>query len=200
VRRHLDLACVKLTNIETKLNDTEAKLTNTEAKLNYTQEKLEVTRKVAEKLDTRKFIWKINDFKMFHKGEFSIDSVPFYTDRTESYYGYKLKARIYPNSDTLFAHVMTVCIVLMKGEYDAILPWPFKKRLQFTLIDQQEEPAERENITFVLIPEINQKAFARPVKEENEECWCSYISHKKFYSRRYLVDDTLFLQVEVSPL
>ena len=57
-----------------------------------------------------------------------------------------------------------VTIVLMKGEYDAILPWPFKNKLKITLIDQQEDLVERENITIALIPGYNQKASAKRVK------------------------------------
>jgi len=215
-RFHLDLACVKLTNTEVKLNKTEAKLNDTDAKLNdahiklnetqvklnETGWKLEATRKVVEKLESRIFIWRINNFSVAVRqakirGKISKESVPFYTDRTESY-GYKLKVRIYPNDDWFFSHRLSVFIVVMKGEYDAILPWPFKMKLKFTLIDQQEDPVERQNITGLLIPDNKPKAFARPVKEENEECGCA-ISHKTLYSRRYLVDDVLFIQVEVSP-
>jgi len=186
--RHLDLACVKLTN--------------TEAKLNETNEKLEATQKVVEKLGTRIFIWKINDFKIQMGEGFvarSIDSVPFYTGKTESNYGYKLKAHICHKTFDWLNRSLTLCIVLMKGEYDAILPWPFKNKLKITLIDQQEDLIERENIVTVLIPENNQDAFAKPVKEENSPCVCCRIPQKTLYSRRYLVDDTLFLQFEVSP-
>jgi len=187
--RHLDLACVKLTN--------------TEAKLNETNEKLEATQKVVEKLGTRIFIWKINDFKIQMGKVSKLDSVPFYTDRTESNYGYKLKAQIYKSRYSKMIDLLNPCItlsiVLMKGEYDAILPWPFKNKLKITLIDQQEDLVERENIVTVLIPENNQDAFGKPVKEENVLCFCCRIPNKKLYSRRYLVDDTLFLQFEVSP-
>ena len=41
--------------------------------------------------------------------------------------------------------------------------------------------------------------FARPVKEENEAFGCFVIPNAKLHSRRYLVDDTLFIQVEISP-
>ena len=184
MRLHLDLACVKLTN--------------TEAKLNETEKKLEETRKVVEKLDTPIFIWKVNDFKI-QMDKFRIDSVPFYTDRTESNYGYKLKARICPKRNVLSQRFLMVYIVLMKGEYDAINPWPFKNKLTITVFDQQADLDTRKNITAVLISENNQKVFARPVKEENEQCPCFHVFLKTLRSRRYLVDDTLFLQVEVSP-
>ena len=184
MRLHLDLACVKLTN--------------TEAKLNETEKKLEETRKVVEKLDTPIFIWKVYDFKI-QMDKLRIDSVPFYTDRTGNNYGYKLKVRIYPNRNVHSQRLLIVNIVLMKGEYDAINPWPFKNKLTITVFDQQADLDTRKNITAVLISENNQKVFARPVKEENEQCPCFHVFLKTLRSRRYLVDDTLFLQVEVSP-
>jgi len=158
-RLHFDLACAKLTSTKVKLNDTEAKLNDTDAKLNdahiklnetkvklnETEEKLKATRKVVEKLGTQIFTWRINNFSAILRhaktGEKpSNESVPFYTDRTESY-GYKLKVRIYPNG-RYASQNLSVYIVLMKGEYDAILPWPFKTKVKFTLIGQQEDPVE----------------------------------------------------------
>ena len=221
MRLHLDIACVKLDNTDVemkntkaklndahkklyetqvKLNETQVKLNETQVKLNATEEKLEETRKVVEKLETRIFIWKINNFSVIvKKEEISKDSVPFYTDRTGSL-GYKLKLRIYPkirSSDC--GHLLLGAIVIMKGEYDAILAWPFKMKVNLTLIDQQEDPVKRENVTRLLNLDFNQKALARPVKEENEECIILNLDHKTLHSRRYLANDTLFIQAEVSP-
>ena len=191
MRSHLDLACVKLSNTEAKLNDTE--------------QKLEATRKVVQKLDTRIFVWRINNFSVTLRqatvsGKSFKDSIPFYTDRTESY-GYKLKVRIYPGGDRVLSDHLLVYIVVMKGEYDAILPWPFRRQVKLTVILQEEDPDERMKTTIPLIPEneLNFEAFARPVKAENVECLGLAISHEMLHSGRYLVDDTLFLQVEVSP-
>ncbi|RMX40868.1 hypothetical protein pdam_00025703 [Pocillopora damicornis] len=42
--------------------------------------------------------------------------------------------------------------------------------------------------------------FARPKTEENMgRGFNNFIPHFKLHSRRYIVDDTLFLQVEISP-
>ena len=174
MKSHLDLACVKL-------KDTE------------------------EKLDTRVFIWKVKHFsevlRQVKAGEKkAIASVPFYTDRTESY-DYKLRVQIYPNGDGPGKNThVSVFVSVMKGEYDAILPWPFKKKVKFTLIDQQEDPDERENIAGQFIPGNFSDSFARPTREQNKGYGChEFISHEELHSRRYLVDDTLFLQVEVGP-
>ena len=71
--------------------------------------------------------------------------------------------------------------------------------MKFTLIDQQDDPDQRENVTSVIFTQ-NIANFARPETEENME-WVihNFISHLKLYSRRYIVNDTLFLQVEISP-
>ena len=194
MRLHLDLACVKLYNNEAELNITKAKLNDAHIKLNETEEKLEATRKVVEKLETRIFIWKINKFSVAKRD--AIDSVPFYTDRTERF-GYKLKLRILPNRNDFYNNYL-VAIVVMKGEYDAILPWPFKMKVKFTFIDQSEDPIKRNNITR-LSNYFNSKAFARPVEDENEEFSCFHLSHFLLYGRHCLANDTLFIQVEVSP-
>ncbi len=205
VRLHLDLACIKLNVTEAKLIETEVKLNNTEVKLNNTQKKLEATREQMEEFNTRMFIWKIYNFSEMLRqaktvGNDRIESAPFYTDRSERY-GYKLKVKIYPNGCGPAEHThLTVFIVVMKGEYDAILPWLFKKKVKFTLIDQQEDSVERKNVTKQFIPDNMPEYFARPVKEENlGRGYAQFISHKKLHSRRYLVDDTLFLQVEIGP-
>ena len=156
------------------------------------------------KLETRKFIWKIEHFSEVLRQakaeeKIAIDSSPFYTDKMESY-GYKLKITVEPNGSGSFKNTyLSVYIVVMKGEYDAILPWPFKKKVQFSLIDQQEDPAQRENVTTHFIPYKNSESFERP-KNKNNIGWGfpEFVSHKKLYSRRYIVEDALFLQVEIS--
>ncbi len=173
MKSHLDLACVKV-------KDTE------------------------EKLETRLFIWKINNFseilRQAKTGKKEVmGSDPFCTARTESY-GYKLKVQIYPNGGGSGENShLSVYIFAVKGEYDAILPWPFKKKVRFTLIDQQEDPSERENVTCELITEKSPECFERPERESIGQGYPEYISHEKLHSRRYIVDDTLFLQVEVGP-
>ena len=146
------------------------------------------------------FVWKINDFSNVlrqakTKENKRMDSHPFYTSR----YGNKLKVRVHPNGigSTTNTH-LSVYIVVMKGEYDAILPWPFKKKVTFTLIDQQEDSAERENVTWHFIPGNRPRSFARPTENENSGWgFADFISHEELHSRRYLVDDTLFIQVEI---
>ena len=181
MRLHLDLACIKLNDTETKLNDT--------------KKKLEKTTELVEEFNTRMFIWKINNCRKLFRQE--TKSAPFYAARTESY-GYKLRVIISPvvvlfgsNSPSV-----RISIIVMKGEYDAILPWPIRKKVKFTLIDQQEDPVQRENLTFYFIL----RNIPRPTQDEYHAKASGWlICYDMLESRRHIVDDTLFLQVEVAP-
>ena len=226
---HLDLARVKLDKTEVRLNITEAKLSDTEAKLNETTreliEKLDMLQNkfenkliedqgnstdreklVMAKTEStdypRVFVWKINNFnEMLRQAKAKenkmLESVPFYTKR----YGYKLKVKCNPNGQNSGKRThLSVYIAIMKGEYDAILDWPFKKQVRFTLIDQQEDPVERENVVKRVTLGDHPENGTRPINEVNKSRgYAEFISHEKLFSRYYLVNDTLFLQVEVGP-
>ena len=226
---HLDLARVKLDNTEVRLNITEAKLNDTEVKLNETtrelikkldmlqkkfenklvedqgnatdREKLVMAR--TESTDyPRVFVWKINNFNEMLRqakteGNNVLESVPFYTKR----YGYKLRVQFHLNGCKSGKNThLSVYIVIMKGEYDAIIAWPFKKKVRVILIDQQEDLVERENVVRPVSLSEQPKHGARPIGKENIGWgYPEFVSQKNLFSRRYLVDDTLFLQVEVGP-
>lgn len=79
-------------------------------------------------------IWKIRDYQR-RKQEalaaktLSLYSQPFYT----GYFGYKMCARVYLNGDGMGkgSH-LSLFFVVMRGEYDALLPWPFKQKVSTT--------------------------------------------------------------------
>ena len=84
--------------------------------------------------------WQINDIEKLlsrarEKSSTVLESWPFYS----SDHGYKLKLCVYPNGDITNKHnYLSVFLVLMEGEYDSLLPWPFHQRIIFILVDQQE--------------------------------------------------------------
>ena len=220
-RIHLDLVCIKLDNTEDKLIKTENELNNTKDKLKKTEDKSNNTetllnetrlelKNAMEQLNlssvkhTNVFLWRIDNFSEILKeakngGKETIGSDPFYTKSETESFGYKLRLEIRPNGlgDSENTH-LSVFIAVMKGEYDAILRWPFNKKVKFTVIDQQNDPDQRENVTGGIVGR-DISNFARPKKKENLSRGLSnFISHLKLHSRRYIVDDTLFLQVEIS--
>ena len=92
---------------------------------------------------------------------------PFYT----SPHGYKLRMDVNLNEkkEKCKDH-MGVYICVLKSDHDAILSWPFKKKYTFTLIDQQDNEEERENIAHTFTPR-GEDEFKRPIKKENVGLW-----------------------------
>ena len=187
MRLHLDLACVKLGDTQKKFEETtkklEKKVKALEKRIHYFEEKCE------------SFTWRIDGFsEVLRKAksgeEPDIESSPFYI------YGYKCKISINPNGYNSVESHLSVYLIIMKGEYDATLTWPFDKKFTFTLIDQQENEHNRENIVKSITSNPKLSNFARPVKEENiGRGYPQFVSHEKLYKRRYIVDDTIFVQV-----
>ena len=212
-RVHLDLACVKLKNTEDELDKVKNQLRDIEDKFDKTVTLLNETMAASKKAmgllelsrvkHTNVFLWRIDGFsqilkKAKNEGKEIIYSDPFYTKTETDGFGYKLKVLIYPDGtgDGKNTH-LSVFIIIMKGEYDAILPWHFSKKVMFTLIDQQDELGKRENKTIEFIGQ-NTSSFTRPTTEENIAIgFHCFISHEELKSQHYIVDDTLFLQVEI---
>ena len=87
----------------------------------------------------------------------------------------------------------------MKGKYDAIVTWPFQKKVTFTLIDQQEKSKDRKNIVHSSFAESKHENFKRPVKEENIGLGhAKFVSHEELQKRRYIVDGTIFIQLRIT--
>uniref|UniRef100_A0A3Q3LDC6 TNF receptor-associated factor n=1 Tax=Mastacembelus armatus TaxID=205130 RepID=A0A3Q3LDC6_9TELE len=111
-------------------------------------------------------IWKIRDYKR-RKQEavaaktLSLYSQPFYT----GYFGYKMCARVYLNGDGMGKGThLSLFFVVMRGEYDALLPWPFKQKVTLMLMDQGPS---RKHLGDAFKPDPNSSSFRRPVAEMN---------------------------------
>ncbi|XP_074631365.1 TNF receptor-associated factor 6-like isoform X1 [Acropora palmata] len=206
---HLSLACEKLLSLREEFNEQKAKLKKQMDDLKKENESLSLKLSAHEKetskpkMETPVFVWKISGFsemlRQAKQGRNSkIDSTPFYT----SSYGYKLKVSVNPNGDGSGKNThLSAFVIVMKGEYDGMLPWPFSQKVSFTLIDQQESLNERENIVMHFKSNTRLENFARPVSEENPgRGYARFVSHERLKSRRFIVDDTLFIQVDVGPL
>ena len=224
VGEHLKFACVKLNNTQVQLDEQRVQLDETQAQLDETRVDLDETRVLLN--DTRvqlaetqaklsllavkdggkkSYIWKITSlserWRQVLKGK--IESDPFYT----GLYGYKLKVFAapcfleYPPNDK--QPLIRFGIVLMEGEYDDILPWPFSRKITFTIIDQNEDLQKRQNYIYYLSPRIlkcHDMIFSeRPGKEmkEVQSKLSFFITQETLKSRRYVVNDTLFFQVDV---
>ena len=144
--------------------------------------------------------WKICGFeekmKQAKTGEKTqIKSPPFYD------HGYKF-GLILGLQGTLFGPTLvSVYCFLMKGEYDAVLSWPIlNKKVTITLIDQQEDPRQRENkVTFF---DSHKEPFANCFTRLESDGHRTIkgrplLKHDDLNKRRYVVDDTIFIEIQI---
>lgn len=142
-------------------------------------------------------MWKIRDYyrrKQEAKSgrTLSLYSQPFYTSRT----GYKMCARVYLNGDGMGKGThLSLFFVVMRGEYDALLPWPFQQKVSLMLLDQE---TFRRHVCDTFQPDTTSSSFKRPTTEMNVATGCPlFISHSVLETKTYLNDDTIFIKVKV---
>lgn len=167
-------------------------------------------------------IWKIRDYKRRKQDAvagktLSLYSQPFYT----GYFGYKMCARVYLNGDGMGKGThLSLFFVVMRGEYDALLPWPFKQKVwlhacpmtsahrgeavadgcglcvcQVTLMLMDQGPS-RKHLGDAFKPDPSSSSFRRPVAEMNIASGCPlFVSQSVLESGTYIKDDTIFIKV-----
>ena len=95
---------------------------------------------------------------------------------------------------------LSIYFILMQGEYDALLKWPFAFKVSFTLLDQSTSQDDQCHFSTCFWSDIRAECFQRPSLKMN----CAYgiekfISLEQFRQNlhRYVQNDTLFIKVEV---
>ncbi|XP_077341855.1 TNF receptor-associated factor 5 isoform X1 [Lithobates pipiens] len=147
-----------------------------------------------------KLIWKITDYERKKREAVegrvvSIYSQHFYTSRC----GYRLCARAYLNGDgSGKGNYLSLYFVVMKGDFDSLLSWPFKQKVTLMLLDQS---GKKNNIVDVFKADPHSSSFKRPEGEMNIASGCPrFVSHNQLENPRngcYIKDDTLFIKVVV---
>ncbi|CAF1602827.1 unnamed protein product, partial [Didymodactylos carnosus] len=112
------------------------------------------------------FIWRLENIAQhmadaLSDKQLSLYSPPFYSSPT----GYKMCMRIHLGGDghARKSHI-SLFFVLMKGEYDAILQWPFHFKVTFCLFDQSEQ---RRHIVESFRPDVSSTSFHIPLTTMN---------------------------------
>ncbi|CAF2310377.1 unnamed protein product [Rotaria sp. Silwood2] len=112
------------------------------------------------------FIWKITDIAKkindsISERQTSVYSPPFYSSPT----GYKMCMRLYFNGDGQARRThLSLFFVLMRGDYDAVLAWPFSYKITFCLYDQTNN---QKHIIDSFRPDIKSNSFQRPKSNMN---------------------------------
>ena len=141
-------------------------------------------------------LWKITEFARRRNEAVSGQQISFYSPCFyTSRYGYKMCARIYLNGDGMGrgTHI-SVFFVVMRGQYDALLRWPFRQKVTFMLLDQDNV----EHVIDAFRPDPNSSSFHRPRRETNIASGCPmFCSLTELNNHAYIRDDTLFLKIIV---
>lgn len=142
-------------------------------------------------------IWKICDYRRRKREAtagktLSLYSQPFYTSR----YGYKMCARVYLNGDGLGKGThLSLFFVVMKGDYDPLLQWPFRQKVTLTLLDAE---GGRKNLSDTFRPDPTSSSFQKPTNEMNVASGCPlFVAQSVLESDSYLRNDTIFIKVAV---
>ncbi|XP_027630374.1 TNF receptor-associated factor 1 isoform X2 [Tupaia chinensis] len=121
------LDCERILSLEQRVTELQETLAQKDEALGKLEQSL---RLMEEASFDGTFLWKItNVTKRCHESAcgrtVSLFSPAFYTAK----YGYKLCLRLYLNGDGTGKRThLSLFIVIMRGEYDALLPWPFRNK------------------------------------------------------------------------
>jgi len=115
----------------------------------------------------------------------SIYSPPFYTGRN----GYKVCIRAYLNGDgTGEGTHLSIFFILMRGEYDPLLQWPFEPKVSLILVDQDY----KKHLVQTFKPNPQSSSFQRPKTDTNVASGCP-----KFADLSVLEDNTSYVKDDV---
>ena len=158
---------------------------------------------------TEKFLWSFTYFRyrlwQAKTGlKLCFFSEPFFTEP----YGYRMCIAVCPNGNPAQNTHLAVFVYLLRSNNDHLLPWPFQQKVAFILVDQQDAPTLRKNITAVIspkkMPHLKESAFAKPKESSYRNTkgfgYNKFISHIDLQKRLYIRDGTILVQLEVYPM
>ena len=110
----------------------------------------------------------------------------------ESRNGYKMCVRAYLNGDGIgLGTHLSVFFVLMKGEYDPLLKWPFECKVSLILVDQNH----RRHIVQTFKPTAESSSFQRPQNDMNVASGCPQFAKLVVLTdNSYVKDDVMFIK------
>ena len=144
-------------------------------------------------------LWKITDYARRRNDaiagrQTSIYSPCFYTSR----HGYKMCVRLYLNGDGMGKGThLSLFFVVMRGDFDALLRWPFRQKVTMMLLDQDNV----EHVIDAFRPDPSSSSFQRPRRESNIASGCPlFCPLSELNNHAYVRDDVMFLKIIVDTL
>ncbi|XP_028829526.1 TNF receptor-associated factor 5 isoform X2 [Denticeps clupeoides] len=140
-------------------------------------------------------IWKIPEYCQRKESGRPVSAPPFYTSRC----GYKLSARAHLGGDGPgHGSHLSLYVLLMRGDFDSLLPWPFQQLVTLSVLDQS---VARNHISMSFSPDTENSSFHRPRTDTNKASgYHLFVSHANLEAPKnavYIRDDTLFIRVKV---
>ena len=126
----------------------------------------------------------------------ALHSPAFYT----SLYGYKFCMRMHLNGvDRGVGQHLALYVLMMQGDYDALLEWPFKlRKVELTILDQSDATEVRHHISRSL--EVNPYvAFQRPSTTRNQQVhgYAESASIARISERQYVKNNTMLVHIQI---
>ena len=142
------------------------------------------------------FLWRIPEMRRrIHDAKIgritSIYSPPFYTGRN----GYKMCIRAYLNGDGSGEGThLSIFFVIMKGEYDPLLQWPFDHKVSLVLVDQDL----KKHLVQTFKPNLQSNSFQRPKSDMNVASGCpEFAKLSVLDDPSYVKDDIMYIKAIV---
>ena len=141
-------------------------------------------------------LWRITDVmrkrhEAITKRKTYILSPPFFSGKR----GYKMCLRVYLNGDGQGkgTHI-SAFFTILKGPFDAVLPWPFKQSVHLTALSQNGA----KNAENSFKPDQLSSSFQRPKKEANVSSGCPlFLPLSSLENGGFLQDDCMFIKAKV---
>ena len=183
----------RLTGVEDLL----ATLQTSINEINHTYEEISLTLQTLQATSyDGHYIWKIPDITRRRRDALlgktvSLYSAPFYTSR----FGYKLCLRVYLDGDgSGKGRYISYFLTIMKGEYDALLEWPFQHMVTMTLVNQKGN----NNIVQSFRPNPTSTSFHQPKSDMNVASGCPKFAPLSILDNpEFVVDDVAFFKCDI---
>ena len=185
-----NLELSRMNNLEKQYEDIERQVTR--LKVHVSEMELQLQASLASTYNGS-FMWRIPDLAKRRRDAIdgritSLYSPPFYTAKN----GYKMCIRVYLNGDGM-GHTthLSLFFVLMKGEFDALLKWPFENKVSLILVDQNH----RKHTVQTFKPTPESSSFQRPISDMNVASGCPQFCKLSYLDdESYTKDDVLFIK------
>ena len=185
-----NLEIARLGNLEKRYEDMERQVTR--LKVHVSEMELQLQASLASTYNGS-FMWRIPDLAKRKRDAIdgritSLYSPPFYTAKN----GYKMCIRVYLNGDGMGHKThLSIFFVLMKGEFDALLKWPFDSKVSLILVDQNH----RKHLVQTFKPTPESSSFQRPISDMNVASGCpQFCKLSVLDDDSYTKDDVLFIK------